>query len=124
MKLKMVFMIVCMLIAQSVMAANVKLKWDASVSPNITGYKVYVGTATRTYNQPIVIGNVTTYTVKDLADGTYYFSVTAFDAQGNESAFSNEVVKIIRTVSAPTNLTGDIEVVITISGGTNGTTVR
>jgi predicted phage tail protein len=71
--------------------AEVSLAWDASISENIAGYKVYVGTATRTYTAPITVGNQTTYTVEGLKPGTFYFAVTAFNAAGDESDFSNEV---------------------------------
>ena len=37
------------------MATDVSLAWDASVSPNIANYKVYVGNASKTYNAPITI---------------------------------------------------------------------
>ena len=87
------------------MAADVPLAWDASVSENIVGYKVYVGTASKTYGSPIAVGNQTAFTVTGLTPGTYYFAVTAFDADGNESDFSNEVSK---TVSNPSSASCDI----------------
>jgi fibronectin type 3 domain-containing protein len=86
-------------------AADVPLQWDASVTPTVTGYKVYVGTASGVYGTPITIGNVTAYTVTGLANGTYYFSVTAFDATGVESVYSNEVTETISVKpDPPTNL--------------------
>lgn len=70
---------------------DVKLAWDA-VNENISGYKVYVGQASRSYGTPITIGTQTVYTVTGLNSAqTYYFAVTAFNNTGNESAFSNEV---------------------------------
>jgi hypothetical protein len=77
------------------MATDVSLAWDASASADVTGYKIYVGTASGTYDAPTTIGNLTSYTVTGLSSGTYYFSVTAYDASGNESGFSNEVSKTI-----------------------------
>ena len=76
------------------------LAWDAVIVPNLSGYRVYFGTAPGTYLQPvgqgISVGNVTTYTVMGLASGTrYYFAVTDFDTLGNESSYSNEVFKDI-----------------------------
>lgn len=85
-------------------AADVSLAWDASTSPNIAGYRVYVGTASRTYTAPITIGNQTTYTVTALGPGTFYFAVTAFNTAGNESDFSNEVSTTIATGTTPPNL--------------------
>jgi hypothetical protein len=76
------------------LAADVSLSWEASTS-TVTGYKVYVGTASGTYGTPTTIGNLTSYTVTGLSSGTYYFAVTAYDASGNESSYSNEVTKTI-----------------------------
>ena len=74
------------------------LAWDAVTVPNLSGYRVYFGTAPGTYLQPlgqgISVGNVTAYTVTGLAGGTrYYFAVTDFDSLGQESSYSNEVFK-------------------------------
>ena len=71
------------------------LAWDGSTSPNVTGYKLYYGTSSQNYSNSINVGVVTSYTVSGLAPGTYYFSVTACDASGNESGFSNEASKIV-----------------------------
>ena len=76
-------------------AADVSLAWDHSISPGVVGYKIYIGRSSRTYWTPITIGYQTTYTVKGLGPGTYYFAATAFDADGNESDFSNEVSTVI-----------------------------
>jgi hypothetical protein len=73
------------------LAADVTLVWDANTETDLAGYKVYYGTASRTYGTPIVIGTQTTYTVTGLAPGTYYFAVTAYNTSGLESPFSNEV---------------------------------
>src|SRR5882724_280153 len=76
------------------------LAWDAVTVPNLSGYRVYFGTAPGTYlqsvGQGISVGNVTTFTVMGLASGTrYYFAVTDFDTLGGESSYSNEVFKDI-----------------------------
>lgn len=68
------------------------LTWEASPEADVKGYNVYIGTASRQYTQTIDAGNVTQYTITDLAENTpYYFAVTAYDTAGNESDFSNEV---------------------------------
>lgn len=90
----------------SALAGDVSLAWDASVSPAIAGYKVYVGTASRTYGAPITIGDQTTYTVTGLTAGHYYFAVTAFDGVGNESDYSNEVDTVIQTAPPVVRITG------------------
>ncbi len=75
----------------SVMAGDVTLQWDPNPETDVVGYRVYYGTASRTYSSPIPLGLQTSYTVTGLAAGTYYFAVTAFNSEGLESAFSNEV---------------------------------
>jgi chitodextrinase len=79
---------------------SASLTWDAVTALNLSGYRVYFGTAPRTYlqsvGQGISVGNVTTYTITGLASGTrYYFTVTDFDTLGMESSYSNEVFKDI-----------------------------
>jgi hypothetical protein len=77
------------------------LAWDApstnaddSPLADLQGYRVYIGTSSAAYGAPIEVGNVTEHRVENLeSGGTYYFAVTAYDASGNESVFSNEVFK-------------------------------
>jgi hypothetical protein len=70
---------------------QVTLAWDPSISEAVLGYKVYYGTASRSYAHVFDAGNLTTYTVPGLIRGVqYYFAVTAY-ASSEESAFSNEV---------------------------------
>lgn len=90
-----IFAICILFLTVPCMAADVSLAWDASVSSGVTGYKVYVGGASRAYGAPITIGNQTTYTVTGLGPGTYFFAVSAFDVDGNESDYSNEVSQAI-----------------------------
>ena len=76
------------------------MSWTASPDANVTGYRVYYGTAPGAYSQPrgsgLTTGNATSWTVSGLNPGTlYYFAVTAVDSQGNESAYSNEVSKVL-----------------------------
>lgn len=72
------------------------LTWDANTESDLAGYKVYVGTRSRTYGPPLDVGKVTSFKVINLLPGTtYYFAVTAYDTASNESGFSNEVSKSI-----------------------------
>ena len=74
-------------------AAEVSLAWDANSETDLAGYNIYYGTASHDYTHRINVGNVTEYTVLDLDDdGTYYFAATAYDRDGNESAYSEELV--------------------------------
>ena len=79
-------------------AAN--LSWDPVTAANLSGYRVYYGTTPASYFQQagrgLDAGNITSYAATGLTRGTrYYFSVTAYDAAGLESIYSNEVCKDI-----------------------------
>jgi hypothetical protein len=77
-------------------AGQANLAWNASTSANVAGYKLYYGTSSGNYTNNIKVGMVTSYTVSGLAPRTYYFAVTAYDASGNESGYSNEVSAAIK----------------------------
>ncbi len=67
--------------------------WDGG-NDYIDHYKVYWGTSSLDYtNESTALSkNQASYTVTELTDGVaYYFAVKAFDANGYESSFSNEV---------------------------------
>jgi hypothetical protein len=78
------------------------LSWDAPTTKatgapldNLSGYKIYYGNSSNNYITWLDVGNVTTYRIKNLPPGTYYFIVTAYNTAGDESLHSNEVSKII-----------------------------
>ena len=77
------------------------MTWSASASTDTAGYRVYYGTTSQSYLQArgagVVTGKVTSYTLNGLKSGTtYYFAITAYDAAGNESAYSSEVFKQVQ----------------------------
>jgi fibronectin type 3 domain-containing protein len=79
-------------------AHTVGLSWVASVTPAVTGYRIYRGTVKG--GPYSLVGNVGTSTVYTdsarLASGaTYYYVVTAVDTQGTESSYSNEASAVI-----------------------------
>jgi hypothetical protein len=75
---------------------QVTLAWDANTESDLAGYRIHLGTASNAYNTVIDVGNQNSYTVTNLNQGsTYFFSVTAYNAQGNESDYSNEVNKAV-----------------------------
>jgi hypothetical protein len=87
-----IFCVLSIVFAAGGNCAQVTLAWDANSEPNIAGYKVYYGTASRVYNWFIDVGDVTTYAVTGLTDGaTYYFAATAYDTTNVESTYSGEV---------------------------------
>jgi hypothetical protein len=99
--------ILLLFMALPLQAATVRLAWDASVSERVTGYKVYAGQASRIYGAPVIIGNQLTYMVTDLTPGIWFFAVSAFDADGNESNYSNEVSTAIGNSANRCDLNGD-----------------
>ena len=74
------------------------LDTDGSPLTNLSGYRVYWGTARGDYRNTVTLNNpgLTTYVVENLAPATYYFAITAVNAAGSESAFSNAASKSIR----------------------------
>jgi hypothetical protein len=82
--------------AWEVKAEQVTLAWDANTEPDLSGYKIHLGSAAHAYNTVIDVGNQTRYTVTNLNRGTtYFFSVTAYNTQGHQSDYSNEVNKTV-----------------------------
>jgi F5/8 type C domain-containing protein/fibronectin type III domain protein len=81
--------------SQAGLAYDATLRWDPSADSTVVGYKLYYGTATRSYTNSISVGNQTTYTVTGLGAGTFYFAVTSQNASGVQSNFSNEVSKTL-----------------------------
>ena len=72
-------------------AQSVTLAWNASPSPEVTGYRVYYGTNSRSYSVVTNAGLVLTQSVVLPHLGRWFFAATAYDALGLESEFSNEV---------------------------------
>ncbi|NIO55187.1 MAG: hypothetical protein GTN72_03420 [Candidatus Latescibacteria bacterium] len=82
--------------------SDVTLRWqppttnvDGSAVDDLAGYRVYYGMSSRNYSHVIDVGNVTSYTVKNLPTGKFYFALTSYDHAGNESGFSAEGYKYI-----------------------------
>lgn len=70
---------------------SVGLGWDPSPDTNVVGYLVYYGNASGDYTSRIDVDTNTLVTITQLQPGlTYYFTVSAHDASGNESVLSNE----------------------------------
>jgi hypothetical protein len=72
------------------------LTWSPNADVDLAGYKIHFGNAPGIYGVPIDVGNVTSYVVSNLTLGnTYYFAVSAYDKNGNESGLSTVVSKSI-----------------------------
>lgn len=71
--------------------ATPALEWDPNVD-DVAGYKVYSGEKSREYDHVVDVGTQTSLALTNLDPGiTYYFAVTAYDANFLESDFSDEI---------------------------------
>jgi hypothetical protein len=86
----------------NVCAEEVFLRWDASPSPEVSGYKIYFkahssdlpfdGVDAHGGLSPLDVGNALTATISIPDNNSaYYFTCTAYDGAGYESSYSNIV---------------------------------
>ena len=70
---------------------------DGTGLNDLAGYRIYYGTASGAYSNMIDLTTpgLTSYVIENLPLDTYYFVVTAYDYNNNESAYSNEVTKTL-----------------------------
>lgn len=81
--------------------SSVALNWvapaenvDGTPLTDLAGYRIYYGTTSRDYAGMVeVIDPAQTSHTLSLASGDYFVAMTALDQEGNESAYSNEVLK-------------------------------
>ena len=93
------------LLCSQAYSKEITLAWDANTEPDLAGYKIYYGTTSRKYGEPIDVKNVTEVTLTGFDAGvTYYFAATAYDDDDNESAYSEELVHKFSIVSSVTDL--------------------
>lgn len=99
----------------AVHARDVTLQWDPNTEPALAGYKIYykadapgppfTGTESAQGASPVNAGNQTTATLTGLDPArSYYFAVTAYDAGGSESAYSNTVY-VLETIAPTASIT-------------------
>lgn len=105
MKLFQIVIISLVLLVNSISVAfcqDVTLSWDPSPTADVTGYKIYYkqgkmnfpfdGTGADQGSSPVDVGDVLSTTLTNLDDGaTYFFSVTAYADDNQESSYSNIV---------------------------------
>ena len=83
--------------------AQVTASWDPNSEATLAGYKIYYGTQSRSYTFSIDVGNQTSYIITGLAAGTkYFFAATAYDKDGNETDYSEEVIYTIPATTTTT----------------------
>lgn len=110
--MKKIFLVIALLlITSSSYAWDDVLKWippttrvdgtPLDPATDIRSYKIYYGTESGKYTTNIDVGNVTTFTVTNLAKRKYFFVVTTVDTDGDESVYSNEIWHKVK-ISPPT----------------------
>lgn len=69
---------------------------DGSPLTDLDGFRIYYGELSGAYTDQVAVadGGLTRYDLT-LPSGSYYVAMTALDTDGNESAYSNEVVKVV-----------------------------
>jgi hypothetical protein len=102
-----------LLLAQNAFAAPVTLAWNAVSAADLAGYILYYGYTSGNYSLSVDVGNTTTAALSGLDQGKmYYFVATAYDVDGTESAFSNEVsytVPIADTTAPTAAITSPVD---------------
>lgn len=99
--------------------SSVKLAWDPSPDANVAGYRLHYGVAAAQYTNSIAVGNLTSNVVTGLIKGiTYYFAVTAYDAYGMQSPFSNEISYQLASAKLQLRRNASRQAVLTVTGQT------
>jgi hypothetical protein len=63
---------------------------------DLAGYNLYYGTEPGVYSQILPVRDAQQTNLALVLDpGTYYLAMTAYDLEGNESLFSNEIRRIV-----------------------------
>ncbi len=77
--------------SRALASQSVELTWTPSPNPDIVAYNVHFGTESHSYPDSVVFSDVSDVIIPGLAGGqTYYFAVSAINANGEESDLSNE----------------------------------
>jgi hypothetical protein len=86
------FGLMCLVGPASVSGGEVTIAWDRSQDASVAGYKLYYGHEEGSYDGVVDVGMETTYTLTELEEGQiYYFSLVAYDSQGEESELSQQI---------------------------------
>jgi hypothetical protein len=83
-------LLLCLYLAPQQLLA-VTLEWDRNLETNVIGYRVYVGTASRVYDQVLDVSNSVIAVISIPVNVQTFFAVTAYNSDGLESDFSEEV---------------------------------
>jgi hypothetical protein len=84
--------LILFLISTQSLAVGIKLNWNPNQEPDLQGYKIHYGFKTRHYTLEQDVGKTNSYELTSLQANTEYFlALTAYDSEGNESSYSEEL---------------------------------
>ena len=71
---------------------------DGTTLLDLAGYNIYYGMVNGSYPNKVVVNTfgVSSYLIENLASGTHFFVIRAYDNSGNESADSNVASKTVQ----------------------------
>ena len=73
-------------------SSQITVAWNANSEPDLAGYKLHYGTSSGNYSTIVDVGDSLEHTITGLKKGVaYYFAATAYDTEGNESEYSEEI---------------------------------
>ncbi len=124
------YVALAILLVEPCAAYDVLLRWTVPTDPGIAGYRLYTGSASSTYGQPLDVGRpdgatmagVVYHLLSNLQDGTpYYTAVTAYNSATMESVYSNEKLFNLSSVTPPLvdagpDVTGVVGQTLTLGG--------
>jgi len=78
----------------STLSTDTQLEWQPNTEPDLAGYEiVYRDTTEPFWTNVIKVGNVTSFTVKNITKDNFLFGVRAVDTDGNRSVVTFPVPK-------------------------------
>src|SRR6185369_14451296 len=122
------FLFVCVLGAPSIArATSVTATWNPNPEPDIAGYRLSYGTASRSYSTTLDVGQVTSYSFSVTGGSTKKIALQAYNTAGVLSSYSAELAVLVPLPSGPnisgvSPASGSPGASVTISGGNFGAT--
>ncbi|MGE5839368.1 MAG: hypothetical protein ACM34H_05490, partial [Deltaproteobacteria bacterium] len=133
--------VLTVILAPAGYAMDVTLGWDANSETDLAGYKIYFGVnqggpysgAVSTDGASPIIVPLTIlvnpsgpqFTVHGLPDAIHYFVVTAYDTEGLESGYSNEVsAQVSSTPPPPSQNSAPVLSSLEVNGQSGSSTVQ
>ena len=86
-----VLVVLLAVVGSPAVAGTLLLEWDPNAEPTVTGYRVYIGTASGEYDRVVDLGLETTFAMTDALPGIRYFFAVAAVAGWRLSEKSVEV---------------------------------